>query len=94
MLFLGGQAVGVCEAKPAGFPVRSVEFYRPETLRESLTAGTLHAWLERSAASIPPRGRHEAVDPARADEGIRPRIGIRRRPTVGSYLPGWRDVRS
>jgi hypothetical protein len=26
MLFLDGKAVGVCEAKPAGFPVRSVEF--------------------------------------------------------------------
>src|SRR5437016_5477201 len=25
MLFLDGRAVGVCEAKPAGFPVRSVE---------------------------------------------------------------------
>ena len=25
MLFLDGKAVGVCEAKPAGFPVRSVE---------------------------------------------------------------------
>jgi type I restriction enzyme R subunit len=25
MLFLDGQAIGVCEAKPAGFPVRSVE---------------------------------------------------------------------
>jgi type I restriction enzyme, R subunit len=25
MLFVGGQAVGVCEAKPAGFPVTSVE---------------------------------------------------------------------
>ncbi|MGH8647226.1 MAG: restriction endonuclease subunit R, partial [Gammaproteobacteria bacterium] len=26
MLFLDGKAVGVCEAKPAGFPVTSVEF--------------------------------------------------------------------
>jgi type I restriction enzyme R subunit len=25
MLFVDGRAIGVCEAKPAGFPVRSVE---------------------------------------------------------------------
>ncbi|MCC7542656.1 MAG: DEAD/DEAH box helicase family protein [Deltaproteobacteria bacterium] len=95
LLFLDGRAVGVCEAKPAGFSILSVEtqankyseglpvvldaphrplpflyiatgeetafinrldpqprtrtvfsFHRPDTMREWLTADTLHAWIQ------------------------------------------------